>query len=124
MGTTLSGPNKTGFLYRWKPENSLINYTNFQTIAKPSLSQTYTLTLTNDKGCKSEDTIRVNVNNRIWIPNIFTPNGDNQNDVWILANVETYPDIDIEVTVYNHWGEVVFYSKGYKTVCIEENLYL
>lgn len=80
-------------------------------IARPSETVTYTLVLTNDKGCVSQDTVRINVTQKIWIPNAFTPNGDSQNDTWVLPGTESYQDV--EVSIYNRWGEMVFYSKGY-----------
>jgi gliding motility-associated-like protein len=107
----LSSPKNTGFKYNWQPDNTLTDAKTYKPIARPLTTQTYTLNLTTDKGCISKDTIKIFVNNKIWIPNIFTPNGDNQNDVWELPGTETYADV--EVSIYNRWGEVVFYSKGY-----------
>jgi len=107
----LTGPKNAGFKYNWQPDNTLNDAKTYKPTARPFATQTYTLNLTTDKGCISKDTIKVFVDNKIWIPNIFTPNGDNQNDVWELPGVETYPDV--EVSIYNHWGEIVFYSMGY-----------
>jgi gliding motility-associated-like protein len=46
------------------------------------------------------------------IPNAFSPNGDGINDVWNLIGKEDYPEI--EVTVYNRWGQLIWQSeKGY-----------
>jgi gliding motility-associated-like protein len=46
------------------------------------------------------------------IPNAFSPNGDGINDVWNIIGKDSYPDI--EVTVYNRWGQVVWKSaRGY-----------
>lgn len=43
------------------------------------------------------------------IPNVFTPNGDGTNDVWIIAGI----GID-ELTgqVYNRWGELIYEWSG------------
>jgi gliding motility-associated-like protein len=49
--------------------------------------------------------------NKILIPNAFTPNGDGTNDVWELTSLAGNPDLIVEI--YNRWGEIVFYSKGY-----------
>jgi gliding motility-associated-like protein len=49
--------------------------------------------------------------NKILIPNIFTPNGDGTNDTWEIFNPTSGSDLIIEI--YNRWGELVFYSKGY-----------
>ncbi len=46
------------------------------------------------------------------IPDAFSPNGDGINDVWNIIGKDSYPDI--EVTIYNRWGQVVWKSgRGY-----------
>lgn len=46
------------------------------------------------------------------IPRAFSPNGDGINDVWNIIGKDDYPDI--EVTVYNRWGQAVWKSdRGY-----------
>ncbi len=46
------------------------------------------------------------------IPDAFSPNGDGINDVWIIPGKELYPDI--EVTIFNRWGQRVWKSgRGY-----------
>ena len=49
----------------------------------------------------------------IVVPTGFSPNGDGVNDVWLLENIEEYPEAVIEV--YNGWGGLVFQSVGYAT---------
>jgi|GEM_PF-871432 len=43
--------------------------------------------------------------------NAFSPDGDNKNDVWIINNINLYPDN--KLIIYNRWGDEVFSSKGY-----------
>lgn len=46
------------------------------------------------------------------IPNAFSPNGDGINEVWNIIGKDHYPDI--EITVYNRWGQAVWKSaRGY-----------
>jgi gliding motility-associated-like protein len=52
-----------------------------------------------------------NTGNKILIPTAFTPNGDGTNDVWELTTLAGNGDLIVEI--YNRWGEIVFYSKGY-----------
>ncbi|MFO7879171.1 MAG: gliding motility-associated C-terminal domain-containing protein [Bacteroidales bacterium] len=40
------------------------------------------------------------------IPNAFTPNGDDNNDTWIIENLEMFPKALVKV--YNRWGQVVY----------------
>ena len=41
----------------------------------------------------------------------ITPNGDGNNDKWIIENIEQFPDN--EVTIFNRWGEQVWNGKEY-----------
>ena len=40
-----------------------------------------------------------------------TPNNDGKNDVWIIENIEQFPDN--EVRIFNRWGEQVWKGEGY-----------
>ena len=43
------------------------------------------------------------------IPNVFTPNGDLENDVFKLKDTLTDPCFDfMSVRIYNRWGQLVF----------------
>lgn len=42
------------------------------------------------------------------IPNVFTPNGDNDNDFFKLINNENIPEL--EIIILNRWGNLVFES--------------
>ncbi len=41
----------------------------------------------------------------------FSPNNDGINDVWIIQNIEYYPNSVVKV--FNRWGGIVFEAKGY-----------
>ncbi len=43
--------------------------------------------------------------------NLVTPNGDGDNDVFVIRNIEMYPDNSVEI--YNRWGVKVFGVEGY-----------
>ena len=45
-----------------------------------------------------------------FIPEIFTPNGDNVNDFMFIKGLKNYPEA--QLTVFNQWGQIVFKSKG------------
>lgn len=49
----------------------------------------------------------------VGVPSSFTPNGDGENDAWIIKNIEQYPQAVIKV--FNRLGNVVFNSTGYKS---------
>ena len=46
------------------------------------------------------------------IPNIITPNGDGQNDLFEIKNIETWKTTR-SVQIFNRWGNVVFENGGY-----------
>ena len=52
-----------------------------------------------------------NTGNKILIPNAFSPNGDGMNDTWEITSITGNTDAIVEI--YNRWGELIFYSKGY-----------
>lgn len=57
--------------------------------------------------CREDET-----EERLDIPNTFTPNGDGDNDVWQISALKPYPLAQVEV--YDRWGRRVFLSaKGY-----------
>ncbi len=103
-------PNLT---YQWFPPQSLDNPRQAQPIAQPSETTTYTLTVQDAYGCSASGLLQVQVVERIWIPDAFSPNGDGLNDTWELRGIAAYPDA--ELTIFDRWGEVIFYSVGYTT---------
>ncbi|MEO8236104.1 MAG: gliding motility-associated C-terminal domain-containing protein, partial [Flavobacterium sp.] len=43
--------------------------------------------------------------------NLVTPNDDGDNDVFVIRNIELYPNNTVEI--YNRWGLLVYETKGY-----------
>ena len=43
--------------------------------------------------------------------NLLTPNGDGKNDVFVIRNIELYPENTVEI--YNRWGVKVYNVSGY-----------
>lgn len=71
----------------------------------------YTLTVTDQAGCRGMDSVWVRVHQRLLVPDAFSPNGDGLNDTWQLIGIEAYPQA--RLTVYNRWGQAVYQSVGY-----------
>ena len=46
----------------------------------------------------------------LYIPNVFSPNGDNVNDHFIIPNVPYPESFDVQFQVYDRWGNLVFNS--------------
>ncbi|MBP9069144.1 MAG: gliding motility-associated C-terminal domain-containing protein [Bacteroidia bacterium] len=47
---------------------------------------------------------------KVIVANHFTPNGDNYNDAWQIAQTTYYPEF--ELYVFNKWGQQVHSQKG------------
>lgn len=70
-------------------------------------------------GCSSELTRRVTVRNELVVPNVFTPNDDGVNDLFIVSyNGLTYLDF----RVYGRYGNVVY--KSYSPVIVWDGVTL
>jgi hypothetical protein len=76
-------------------------------VASPIATTTYTVVITDQNGCTALATAFVGVenNNTVVIPNAFSPNGDNQNDVFHISG---YNVTTAELQVYNRWGQKVY----------------
>jgi len=60
-------------------------------------------------GCRDSVADTIHVINKIVIPNVFTPNGDGQNDVFHVI-VSGFKNYDIEI--FNRWGEKLFEAQS------------
>ena len=67
------------------------------------------LTVENQYGCTASDTVEVEIQQIILIPNVITPNGDGFNDGLGIKNngVDNY-----EMVIYDRWGLIIFEDKS------------
>jgi len=99
------------YKYDWQPSGSLDDNEVFNPIASPEETTTYTVEITGELGCITERSVEVVVVDLecrepfVFIPNAFTPNNDNENDVLYVrgSNID-----EVFMTVYNRWGEKMF----------------
>ncbi|PTM05008.1 MAG: hypothetical protein DA405_05315 [Bacteroidetes bacterium] len=47
----------------------------------------------------------------LYIPNAFTPNGDNINDRFVLSVSEDCEVLNFEIQIFDRWGQMVYESK-------------
>lgn len=112
-GTTVSlYGSPAGYSYSWSPQTGLSNPNAQNTQATVDETTLYTFTIS-DGICLRSDTVEVKVYQFIcdepylYIPNAFSPNGDNENDVLYVRG----PAIkDMVFRIYDRWGELVFES--------------
>jgi len=74
------------------------------------------LTVTNEFGCDSTYCKRLLIDfiGIVDVPNAFSPNGDNANDVLYVRGVGLS---ELEFKIYNRWGELVYESADLNIVC-------
>ncbi|WP_367389171.1 gliding motility-associated C-terminal domain-containing protein [Lewinella sp. LCG006] len=73
-------------------------------------STQFFLTVTDENGCTANDavTIFVRIKEGIYVPNIFSPNGDGDNDVfYIFSDDNTIEKIN-SFRIFERWGSLVF----------------
>ena len=68
-------------------------------------STTVTVRVVDQNGCVAEVRVPFEFTGMLEIPNFFTPDGDNNNDVWSPKNRDFFPNI--EVKIYDRYGRVV-----------------
>lgn len=72
---------------------------------------TYTVTqiVKNGNGCADTLDIKITLNEGIAIPNVFTPNGDGSNDLFMFPNVGL---TEIHIKIFDRWGLLMFETSG------------
>ncbi|MBX3258057.1 MAG: PKD domain-containing protein [Chitinophagaceae bacterium] len=95
--------------WRWSP----IDYLNCPTcpapVSTPRSDIEYTVTVYNRFGCESSDHVAIKLvcaQGLVYIPNAFTPNRDNRNDIFYVKGKGIRAIKSMRV--FNRWGEVVF----------------
>ena len=101
--------------YVWSPSEYLSCQTCPNPIVTPYAPQmTYTVNIVYNDHCKIDAAVVVHMNDNpdIFIPNVFTPNGDGNNDIFYVygANIKQF-----NIKVFNRWGEKVFESNDQQT---------
>jgi gliding motility-associated-like protein len=93
-------------IYLWSPNTNITSTTIYNPIVSPSITTTYTVTVTNPAtGCKQSESVIINLNiKNLWgIPTAFSPNNDGLNDQFQILLA---PGVKILTNqVYNRWGE-------------------
>ncbi|HLF63667.1 MAG TPA: gliding motility-associated C-terminal domain-containing protein, partial [Saprospiraceae bacterium] len=70
---------------------------------------TYTVTVTNEGGCIAIDSVVVLVNivRPVFIPNVFSPNGDNINDYFFFQGSAAADLIEV-IRIFDRWGALIY----------------
>lgn len=94
------------YTFEWSDNQTIEDRTNLT----PGM---YTVTITDSRLCTYKDSVEIvaDKNQCVNVPTGFTPNGDGVNDVWVLRNIESFPNCVVEI--FDTGGNTVFSSTGY-----------
>lgn len=104
--------------YEWSfGDHSMKEYTQHATHQFPNESSSdYTITLivTNDAGCSdtTQRTITIEEDLVFYVPNTFTPDGDEHNNIFKPVMTSGYDPFNYQMEIYDRWGECIFISKN------------
>ncbi|MCB0478068.1 MAG: gliding motility-associated C-terminal domain-containing protein [Crocinitomicaceae bacterium] len=96
--------------YTWTPSDYLDCDDCSDPVAGPLGTITYVVQGTDENGCVGYDTITVVIDGevQIYIPNIFSPNNDGQNDIFKVYG-PAWKHYKMEI--YNRWGGLIWESE-------------
>ncbi len=93
------------YTYRWSDGS-----------ASPSLNNLakgrYAVTVSDDRDCRLFLNFEIGrLCEGLVFYDVFSPNGDGRNDLWIIDGIERFPDN--RLSIYDRWGLLVFQARGY-----------
>lgn len=104
-----------GNYYTWSPSEYISCDDCQDTYFWDDSTQIIVLKVEDDDNCVDFDTVLITVderfNDRPFIPDGITPNGDAVNDSWYIRWLYKYPDN--EVIIVNRWSDIVYRAKPY-----------
>lgn len=92
--------------YEWTPELPLDDPSSNSPIASIQENTIFSVIGYSEFGCQSDlINISVHVNNEIFIPTLFSPNNDGNNDRFLVYGTGLSK---LTIRIYNSWGKVVY----------------
>ncbi len=97
--------------FYWTGDLTLLDPNVLDNWIKPETDQEYMLFGIDSKGCLYSDDIKIKVllHSSIYVPNIFSPNDDNVNDLLTPLADPSVTSIEY-FEIYSRWGELVYAS--------------
>jgi len=96
---------------QWTPSNELVNANVLSPLTIPITANTiFKLEVTNTDGCYASANAAVKISKPLVMPNAFSPDGDQKNDIFRIppgASIQLQ-----EFSVFDRWGAKVFTTKN------------
>ncbi len=101
------------FAWDFIPRSGCINCPD--PMVRPLETVTYHVTVTDENGCTDTDEINIFVNKPrdVFIPNVFSPNNDGQNDLFMIFGGRDVQKVNSFI-VFNRWGEAMFEAYNFQ----------
>lgn len=101
----LSAISTTPGTYSWSPAEFLSCVSCQSPVANPPTNAQYIVTYTDVNGCSASDVVNIYFDPIIYIPNTFTPDGDEFNNGFyaIANNIKSF-----NMKIFNRWGELIY----------------
>lgn len=98
--------SSSGVIY-WSPSEYLSCVVCPHATASPPSDFRYIVTIEDENGCKDTDDVAIFFHPLVYVPNTFTPNGDEFNRIFKAkgGNIKNF-----NLKIYNRWGELTFES--------------
>jgi len=93
----------------WSPEQIIDCTTCMDVVISPTQNTEVFITLTHDSGCEFIFSFWIILEEKEYvfdIPNVFSPNGDMDNDNWIVSLPNHIEEIQ-EGAIYDRWGNLI-----------------
>ncbi len=99
---------------QWIPDTGLSCSDCLHPEVQPLSNIEYEVIFTNEYDCETKARVKIIVDNQteIYVPNAFSPNGDQINDRVTVFGGESIREV-IVFRLYNRWGELVFENQNF-----------
>ncbi len=111
---TLNAENSSVIAYAWFPTTALSNNLISTPLASPLVTTEYCVEIKDINGCENSDCILVSVDEvfNVIVSNVITPDGNDENDAWIIQGIEIYDDV--QVSIFDLWGKLIYENADYQ----------
>jgi gliding motility-associated-like protein len=102
---TLTANSSTEGTYIWSPAELVSCVSCQSTVTSPDQNTTIYVSYTDVNGCSASDSVNIYYDPIIWVPNTFTPDGDEFNNEFRVIGSNIY---QFELLIFDRWGELLY----------------
>lgn len=101
----LSAEASSSGLFTWSPGEYLSCVNCIAPVSEPNKNYAYQVLFVDENGCIATDSIHIYYDPILYVPNTFTPDGNEFNHVFKVkgGNIDEF-----EMLIFNRWGELIY----------------